>query len=107
MLFQGVQQLGRKAEIALPEFLRVLRTVDAGKIKYKIAIGAERVQLLRRIAQIVFIEGVDAQIGTRPVLAVPDGFQVFDQISPDKAFGAGDQDIHGSFLHTILLITPT
>jgi len=100
MFSQRVQQRGREPEVALPELLRILRTVDPGQVEDEIAIGAEPVQLRLRIVDIVLVDGFYIQIGPHPILPVPDALEILHQVSTDEALGAGHKDLHD-------LITPT
>ena len=53
ILFQAVQQVGCKTEVALHEILGVLRTIHASQIEYKVRLLAVFVQLRRGRIQIV------------------------------------------------------
>ena len=106
VFFQGIQQSGGKTEVARAELRRILRAVDPGKMEHKIRLPAVFVQLLCRAVDVIFVDLTNVYIRAGAVFAVTDVFQVFTEIAPHKALGAGNQNVHGSFLHTILLTTP-
>ena len=68
---------------------------------------AEPVQFFRRVLQVVFIDPANGKARPGPVPAVPDAFQVLDDVPPGKPLGSRHQYVHTSFLHTILFTTPT
>ena len=107
MLFQQPEERVGKAEVARSEFLRILRTVDAGKIENKVTVGAKLIQLCRRVVDIICVDLLHGKRGAGAVLPVAQILQVFDKIAADKSGSACDKDLHTSFLHTILLTTPT
>ena len=94
VLFQAVQQVGGKAEVALHEVLRILRAVHTGQIEDEVGFGAIPVQLFRGGLHIVLVDFVNMDIGPGAVFAVPNVFQVGAQGGSHHAPCAGDQDIH-------------
>ncbi len=90
MLFQSVQKVRGKAEVALHEVLRLLRTVDSRQVEDEIAVCAEAVQLLRRIVKIVLVDLLDPEIGTGAIFVVPDIFQIIAEGGSHHALCAGD-----------------
>ena len=62
MLLQGVEECRGKAEIALHEFLGVLRTVHSGKVEYEVAVAAPLIELLGGGVEVVLIHGINLHI---------------------------------------------
>ena len=89
MLFQAVQQVRGKAKVALHEIFRVLRTIHACQIEHKIRLLTPGIQQGRVGVQIVRKDLLDGQTAGA-VFAGLDVAQVFAQIAPHKAPGAGD-----------------
>ena len=102
VLFQRVKKSRCKAEIARLEFLRIFRTVDSGKIKYKIRLAAVFVKLRGRAVNIIFVDFIDHNIRTRAVFAVAYVFEVFYKIFADEAFCSGHEYIHKAYLRVFL-----
>ena len=94
VLFQAVQQVGGKAEVAAHEVLRVFRTVHARQIEHEVGFPAVCVQFLRRGVQIVFVDLVDMNVRAGLVLAVPDVFQIAAQSGAHHAAGACHKNVH-------------
>ena len=94
MLFQAVQQIRSKTEIALHEVFRVLRAVDTGQVEDEVGFPAICVQFFRSRVQIVFVNLVNMQSGAGLVFAVPDVFQVVAQGGSHHALGTCYQNVH-------------
>ena len=86
---QRVQQGGGKSEIALHELAGLLRPVDPRQIEHKIRLLTPGIQQGRVGVQIVRKDLLDGQTAGA-VFAGLDGAQIFAQIAPHKAPGAGD-----------------
>ena len=108
MLLQQVQKVGRKTDISPAVLLRILRTVHSCQVEYEVRFGAVFIQLLRRPADIVFIDLVDPDTRSRLVFSVPYVFQIFRKVPADKTSCARNQYFHiCSFRHTVLFTIPT
>ena len=79
MLFQAVQQIGGKAEVALHKLLRILRAVHPRQIEDKIGLAAVFIQFFPCGIQIVLIDLINAEIRPGTILAIADIFQVGSQ----------------------------
>ena len=79
VLFHAFQQVGRKAEVALHEVLRILRAVHACQIEHEVRLLAILVQFLQRGIQIVFVDFLDMQIWASSILPIPNCFQIVAQ----------------------------
>ena len=94
VLFQRIQQQRRKAEVALPEIRRVGGAVHSGKVEHEIGLGAEGIQFLLRVVDVILVDFINVDVRARAVLAVTDGFEVVAKCRSDHALRAGDQYIH-------------
>ena len=90
MLFQAIQQVGCKAEVALHEIFRVLRTIHASQIEHKVRLLAVLVQLCRSRIQIVLVDFFNIQCRAGLVFPIPDVFQVVAQGGSHHALGTCD-----------------
>ena len=90
MLFQTVQQVGCKAEVALHEILRVFRAIHACQIEHKVRLPAVLVQFFRGGVQIVLVNFFNMQYRAGLVLAIPDVFQVVAQGGSHHTLGTCD-----------------
>ena len=59
VLLECIEQHGGETEVALHELLRILRTVDTGKVEDESAVLTPSVQLLGSGINVVFIDGFD------------------------------------------------
>ena len=59
VLAEGIEQHSGETEVALHELLRILRTVDTGKVEDEGAVLTPSVQLLGSGINVVFIDGFD------------------------------------------------
>ena len=90
VLFQHVQQQGRKAEVALLEIRGIGGAVHPSKVEHEIGLGAEGIQFLLRVVDVVLVDVINVDVRAGAVLAVTDGLQVVDQSRADHALRAGD-----------------
>ena len=90
VLFQAVQQVGSKAEVALHEILRVFRTIHPRQIEHEVCLPAVFVQLLSGGIQVILVDFFNIQRRTGLVLPVPDVFQVIAQGGSYHALGTCD-----------------
>ena len=88
------KKLLRRAEIARHVIRGVLRAVDAGEAEREGTLRSEPVELLLRAADIVLEYLPYQNAGARPVFAVADALQGFDEIPSRKALGACDEYFH-------------
>ena len=107
MCFKAVQKLTCKTEVALHEFFGILRAVYTGKIKYEVTVPAVIIEICRRGIDVIFVDLIDLYARSCLVLAVFDVLQVIDKSGADHALCACYEDLHESFLQTILFTTPT
>ena len=104
VLFQAIQQLRGKAEIALHKIFRAFGAVHARQIEHKISFLAVFVQFSRGGIQIILENFFDLQIRAGFVFPVPDIFQVVHQCGAHHAFGTRYKNIHWQQLHQSLEI---
>ena len=87
--FEGVEQGGGKAEVALHKLFRVLWAVDSSEVEDEVAILAPSVEFFRSRIDVVGIDSFDLQV------AIPTGFPLLDivelgtKVSSHEAFGTG------------------
>ena len=98
IILQSIQQFRAKAKISLHKLIRVVGTINAGKIKYKIRFFAIRMQLVFRAVHIVFKNLQFAWVthavpSMSAVPAVFYGFQGFHKITADKPLGTRHQNM--------------
>ena len=90
MLFQAIQQVRCKTEVALHEVFRVLRAVHTCQIEHEVRLLAVFIQLLRGGIQIVLEDFFNIQCRTGLVLSISDVFQVVAQGGSHHALGTCD-----------------
>ena len=90
VLFQAVQQIRSKTEVALHEIFRVLRTIHTCQIEHKVRLLAVLVQLLRGGIQIILVDFFNVQCRAGLVFPIPDVFQVVAQGGSHHALGTCD-----------------
>ena len=90
VLFQAVQQIRSKTEVALHEIFRVLRAIHACQIEYEVCFLAVLVQLRRGGIQIILVDFFNIQCRVSLVLPIPDVFQVVAQGGSHHALGTCD-----------------
>ena len=73
VLLEGVEEHGGETEVALHELLRILRTVDTGKVENEGAVLTPAVELLGSRVDVIFIDGFD-----RLREVIPLGFAITD-----------------------------
>ena len=94
VLLQGVKQGAGKAEVAFHKVLWVLRTVDSGKVKDKVAFGTPLVQLRRGAVEVVLEDLIDYQITVTAGLAAFDVIELGAKVPAHKTLGACYQNLH-------------
>ena len=105
--FKALQKLACKTEVALHEFFRILRTVYACQVKYKVTVPAVIVEICRCGIYVIFVDLIYLNSGSCLVLTVFNVPEVIDKSGTDHALCARYEDLHESFLQTILFTTPT
>ena len=93
MLLERVEKQGRKAEVSLLEVRRVGGAIHPGKVEHEVRLGAEGVQLFRRVVDVIFVDFFNMDVRTHAVLAVTEGLQVVAKRRADHALRAGDEDV--------------
>ena len=86
MLLQGVEECRGKAEIALHEFLGVLRTVHSGKVEYEVAVAAPLIELLGGGVEVVFIHGINLHVAIPASLPILNIIELGTEVSTHKTF---------------------
>ena len=95
VLLEGVEERGGETEVALHELLRVLWTVDTGKVENEGAILTPAVELLGSGIDVIFIDGLDRLREVVPLgLAITDVLELSIQVSSYKTFGSGNENFH-------------
>ena len=87
VLFQAIQQIRCKAEVALHEVFRVFRTIHASQIEHEVCLAAVLVQLHRGRIQIVLVDFFNIQCRASLIFPIPDVFQVVAQGGSHHALG--------------------
>ena len=90
VLFQAVQQVRCKAEVALHEVFRVLRAIHACQIEHEVCFLAVFVQLRRSGVQIILEDFFNIQRRVGLIFSIPDVFQVVAQGGSHHALGTCD-----------------
>ena len=72
----------------------ILRPVNPREVEYEVRPGAPAVEVLRRGIEVIFIDGLDAQVRETPVLPFLDVAEVHAEVAADEPFRAGDQNLH-------------
>ena len=90
VLFQAVQQVRCKAEVALHEVFRVLRAIHACQIEHEVCLLAILVQFFRGRAQVILVDFFNIQCRAGLILPIPDVFQVVTQGGSHHALGTCD-----------------
>ena len=90
VLFQAVQQVGCKAEVALHEILRVFRTIHTSQIEHEVCLTAVLIQLLRGGVQVILVDFFNIQCRAGLIFPLPDVFQVVAQGGSHHALGTCD-----------------
>ena len=85
VLFQAVQQVRCKAEVALHEVFWILRAIHACQIEHKVCFLAVLVQLRRGGIQIILEDFFNIQCRASLIFPIPDVFQVVAQGSSHHA----------------------
>ena len=99
--FERVQQGGGKAEVALHELVIAFGAVDACKVKDKIGLGTEFVQLCGGRVKVVLKHLIHGQGRAGAVLAIAEVLQIFAEVAAHKALGAGHENFHAFFSASI------
>ena len=89
MLLQRVQQRGGKPKASLHELRVVLGTIHACQIEHEVAVRTVRIQLFRRIVDIIAVDVFNVEIGPRAVLAVADVLEIVHDGRAHHALCAG------------------
>ena len=90
VLFQAVQQIRSKTEVAFHEILRVFRTIHPCQIEHEVCLLAVLVQLRLGRIQIVLVDFFNIQCRAGLIFPIPDVFQVVAQGSSHHALGTCD-----------------
>ena len=90
VLFQAVQQVRCKAEVALHEILRVFWTIYPCQIEHEVCPAAVLVQLLRGRIQIILVDFFNIQCRTGLVFPITNVFQVVTKGGSHHTLGTCD-----------------
>ena len=90
VLFQAVQQVKCKAEVALHEILRVFRTIYPCQIEHEVCLLAVLVKFLRGRIQIILVDFFNIQCRTGLVFPIADVFQVVTKGGSHHTLGTCD-----------------
>ena len=95
VFLEGVEQYGGETKIAFHELLRILRTVDTGKVEDEGAVLTPAVELLGSGIDVIFIDGFDRLREVVPLgLAITDVLELSTEVSSYKTFGSGNENFH-------------
>ena len=90
MLLEKIEQLGSEPEVPLHEILGVLRSIYAREIEDEVRLLAIRVELLGGGAEIILVNFLDAEVGTRTILVVSNILEIVAKGGTDHPLSAGD-----------------
>ena len=90
MLLEKIEQLGSEPEVPLHEILGVLRSIYAREIEDEVRLLAIRVELLGGGAEIILVNFLDAEVGTRTILVVSNILEIVAKGGSNHSLSAGD-----------------
>ena len=94
VLLKSVEQCTRETEVPGHELAVVLGAVHSGEVEHEIGLGTVFVQLLRSRIDIVCVDLAHHEPRMGTVLAVADTLEGSHQVTPHKALGTSNEDIH-------------
>ena len=94
VLLKSVEQSARETEVPGHELAVVLGAVHSGEVEHEIGLGTVFVQLLRSRIDIVCVDLAHHEPRMGTVLAVADTLEGSHQVTPHKALGTSNEDIH-------------
>ena len=94
MLLEGVKKGAGKAEVALHEFFRIFRAVDACQIEDEIALGAPLLELLRSAVKVILEDLIYCEISIALGLAGPDVTKLGSKVLSYETLGSGYKNLH-------------
>ena len=86
MLFECIEELRGKAEVAFAEVVGILGAVDSGEVEHEVGLAAVAVELAGRGVDVVFKDLVNGEVIEAAVFTLFYGAEV----SANEAFGAGN-----------------
>ncbi len=103
MLFQGIEKRGSESKITRHEFSLLFRAIYTGQIEYKISLGAEFVQIIRRGVDVIFHHFIDSKVPITTGLAIAYIFKLGAKVASNKPFCPGYQYFHILYCNLIVL----
>ena len=94
VLLQGIEKCGGKAKVAFHELLRILRTIDTGKIEDKVAVTTPCIKLFGRGVDVVLINGINLQVAIPACLAFLNIIELGAEVFAYEPFGTRYQYLH-------------